>query len=44
MNDFLEKLVTAVKYDQIDKLAMDSEMINKFSQKNKYQMPNLNIY
>ena len=41
---FFRKTFTTVKYDQIDKVAMDSEMINQLSQKKNYQMTNLTIH
>ena len=40
---FISPIVITVKKDQTVKLALDSKKINKFIQKNKYQMPNIDL-
>ena len=40
---FINPIVITVKKDQTVKLALDSEKLNKFIHKNKYQMPNFEL-
>ena len=40
---FISPIVITVKKDQTVKLALDSKKINKFIQKNKNQMPNIDL-
>ena len=40
---FISPIVITVKKDQTVKLASDSQNINKFIHKNKYQMPNIDL-
>ena len=41
---FISSIVITVKKDQTVKLALDSKKINKFIHKNKYQMPNIDLF
>ena len=40
---FISPIVITVKEDQTVKLALDSKKINKYIDKNKYQMPNIDL-
>ena len=41
---FISPIVITVKKDQTVKLALDSKKINKFNDKIKYQMPNIDLF
>ena len=40
---FISPIVITVKEDQTVKLALDSKKTNKYIDKNKYQMPNIDL-